>query len=38
MKPKQNHRYRKETGGCQGGREWKKDGFKFGVSDARFYL
>ena len=35
MKQKQNHRHREQTGGCQGGGVWGKDGWEFGVSRCK---
>ena len=32
MKQKQTHRHREQTGGCQGGGGWRRDGMEAGVS------
>ena len=35
MKQKQTHRHREQTCGCQGGREWGREGLEFEISRCK---
>ena len=39
-KQKQIHRHREQTCGCQGGREWGRDGmdWELGISTCKLYI
>ena len=38
MKQKQNHKHKKQTGGCQGGGGWRRSEMAgWGLADVSFY-